>query len=255
MQYRRNAILSGAVALSSFFALGAGAAAASAADAASSSAGPRPVLVNTTQPTLHTATTQVGAMTETILVNAKGLPLYYYQADTAKKSQVSGVLARLWPAWSRPNPRHPGVKGKVVSLREPGGRQVAYNGHFLYTFVDDSPGHVTGQGVSNFFVATPNIRAIGSSTTVKTAPAPATPVTRIWLLITPNDVSENRRASSESTIAPTGTPPRAGAAARAGCQRRRDEAAGGGARLLRGGVSASHRGGVRGARPREAERT
>ena len=47
---------------------------------------------------MHTATTQVGAMTETILVNAKGLPLYYYQADTAKKSQVSGALAQLWPA-------------------------------------------------------------------------------------------------------------------------------------------------------------
>jgi hypothetical protein len=62
----------------------------------------------------------------------------------------------------------------VASLQQPDGHQVTYNGHFLYTFVDDSRGHVTGQGVSNFFVATPNVRSIRSATTVK-APAPVTP--------------------------------------------------------------------------------
>ena len=174
MHHRRNAIFSGAVALSSFFALGAGVAAGAAAPNTSSAASLSRV-VNAAQPTLHTTTTQVGATTEAILVNAKGLPLYYYQADTAKKSQVSGVLARLWPALDSAKPTASGVKGKVVSLKGVGGRQVAYNGHFLYTFVDDSPGRVTGQGVSNFYVATPNIRVIGSSTTVKPAPAPATP--------------------------------------------------------------------------------
>jgi predicted lipoprotein with Yx(FWY)xxD motif len=86
---------------------------------------------------------------------------------------VSGVLAQLWPALVSAKPTASGVTGKVVSLKEANGRQVAYNGHFLYTFVDDSPGHVTGQGVSNFFVVTPNVRAIGSATTVKAAPAPA----------------------------------------------------------------------------------
>jgi predicted lipoprotein with Yx(FWY)xxD motif len=174
MNFRRNAIIGGAVALSSFFALGAGAAASGAAPHTSST-GPLARVVNTTQPTLHTTTTQVGATTERILVNAKGLPLYYYQADTAKKSQVSGVLAQLWPALVSAKPTASGVKGTVVSLKEANGRQVAYNGHFLYTFVDDSPGHVTGQGVSNFFVATPNIRAIGGSTTVKAPLAPVTP--------------------------------------------------------------------------------
>jgi predicted lipoprotein with Yx(FWY)xxD motif len=171
MNHRRNAILGGAVALSSFFALGAGVAAGAATPHAS---GSTTHLVNTTQPTLHTTTTQVGAKTETVLVNAKGLPVYYYQADTAKKSQVSGVLAQLWPALVSAKPSASGVKGKVASVKQADGRQVTYNGHFLYTFVDDSPGHVTGQGVSNFFVATPNVRAIGSTTTVKAAPAPVT---------------------------------------------------------------------------------
>jgi predicted lipoprotein with Yx(FWY)xxD motif len=172
MHHRRNAMFSGAVALSSFFALGAGA--ASAATPQASSAGPFAHVVNATQSTVHTATTRVGAMNETILVNAKGLPLYYYQADTAKTSQVSGVLAQLWPALVSAKPTAFGVKGKLVSLKQVHGSQVTYNGHFLYTFVDDSPGRVTGQGVSNFFVATPNIRTIRSST-LKAAPTPVTP--------------------------------------------------------------------------------
>jgi predicted lipoprotein with Yx(FWY)xxD motif len=172
MHHRRNTIVSGAVALSAF-ALGAGAAAGAAAPHTSSAGLTR--VVTTTQRTVHTSTTRVGAKTETILVNGKGLPLYYYRADTATRSQVTGVLARLWPALVSAKPTASGVKGKVVSLKEAAGRQVTYNGHFLYTFVDDSPGHVTGQGVSNFFVATPNIRAIASSTTVKAGPAPAAP--------------------------------------------------------------------------------
>jgi predicted lipoprotein with Yx(FWY)xxD motif len=172
MDHRRSAIIGGAVALSSFFALGAGAAAGAATPHAS---GSTTHLVNTTQPTLHTTTTQVGAKTETVLVNAKSLPLYYYKADTAKKSQVSGVLAQLWPALVSAKPTASGVKGKVASVTQADGRQVTYNGHFLYTFVDDSPGHVTGQGVSNFFVTTPNVRSIGSATTVKAAPAPVAP--------------------------------------------------------------------------------
>jgi predicted lipoprotein with Yx(FWY)xxD motif len=172
MQYRRNAILSGAVALSSFLALGAGVAAGAATTQTASPASLTRVAVKTTQPTLHTTTTRVGAKTETVLVNAKGFPLYYYAADTAKKSQVSGVLAQLWPALVSTKPTSAGVKGKVVSLRQADGQQVTYNGHFLYTFVDDTPGHVTGQGVSDFFVATPSIRTVGNATTVKAAPAP-----------------------------------------------------------------------------------
>ena len=167
MDHRRHAIIGGAVALSSFFALGAGAVAGSATPHTS---GVR--LATATQATVHTTTTQVGALTETVLVNAKGLPLYYYQADTAKKSQVGGALAQLWPALVSAKPSASGVKGKVASVKQADGHQVTYNGHFLYTFVDDSPGHVTGQGVSNFFVATPNIRTIGSATTPKAAPAP-----------------------------------------------------------------------------------
>ena len=56
------------------------------------------------------------------------------------------------------------------------GHQVTYNGHFLYTFVEDSPGHVTGQGVQNFFVATrgtPTNRIASSAGSASSTPTPA----------------------------------------------------------------------------------
>ena len=49
------------------------------------------------------------------------------------------------------------------------GHQAAYNGHLLYTFADDQPGQVTGQGVQGFFVATPGLAATTRS------PAPSAP--------------------------------------------------------------------------------
>jgi len=55
------------------------------------------------------------------------------------------------------------------------GRQVTYNGHFLYTFVDDRSGAVTGQGVQSFFVATPGIVAINASATSGGAASTSTP--------------------------------------------------------------------------------
>jgi predicted lipoprotein with Yx(FWY)xxD motif len=179
MYRSRNTLFGGALALSSFLALGAGAAggAGGAATPHTSSApnivlgGAAPAstkLVELMKPaTVHATTALVGSKSEKILVNAKGLPLYYYAADTAKKSFVSGGLAQLWPALVSSKPTATGVKGKLVSLKEVSGRQVAFKGHFLYTFVDDTPGHVNGQGVSDFFVATPSVKTIGSSHVVR----------------------------------------------------------------------------------------
>jgi predicted lipoprotein with Yx(FWY)xxD motif len=118
--------------------------------------------------TLHTASAVVAGRTETILVDTQGFPLYYFANDTAKKSFVTGGLAELWPPLVATKPTATGVRGKLTVLKAANGHQVAYNGHFLYTFLSDSPGHVTGQGISNFFVVTPRLKAIGTST-------PATP--------------------------------------------------------------------------------
>jgi len=52
----------------------------------------------------------------------------------------------------------------LFSLVEtPDGNVLAINGHALYYFVDDlAPGDVTGQGVDEFFVVTPEGNLIGA---------------------------------------------------------------------------------------------
>jgi predicted lipoprotein with Yx(FWY)xxD motif len=180
VNHHRLAIISGVVAATSSFALSIGTVAQAAPSspypaAKAQATAPRsgPVPGAAAESTVRTVLTSVDGTRERILVDAKGLPLYYFGADTAKRSNVTGGLAQLWPPLLSANPSASGVTGKVMSLQQPNDPQVAYNGHFLYTFVDDSAGHVTGQGVSNFFVATPNIRAIGNSAVVKIAPAHA----------------------------------------------------------------------------------
>jgi predicted lipoprotein with Yx(FWY)xxD motif len=105
--------------------------------------------------TVNVTTATVGGKSEQVLVDAKGLPLYTYAADTPTQSHVSGGLATLWPPLVSGSPSEAGATGKLSVLADANGQQVLYNGHFLYTFVDDTPGQVTGQGVQSFFVATP----------------------------------------------------------------------------------------------------
>jgi predicted lipoprotein with Yx(FWY)xxD motif len=123
--------------------------------------------------TLHAATSIVDGKAVTILVDAQGLPLYYYRADTAKRSLVSGELLRLWPALIAAKPTATGVQGKLTTLQEGSGRQVAYNGHFLYTFISDTPGHVTGQGISDFFVATPHLKGRSAASKAQSSTTPS----------------------------------------------------------------------------------
>jgi predicted lipoprotein with Yx(FWY)xxD motif len=138
------------------------AAAAGGPSASSSTAGH-----TATAATVRTASASVAGKTETILVNSGGLPLYFYRPDTAAKSLVTGGVAALWPPLTSAAPTAAGASGKLTVVNDAHGHQVAYNGHLLYTFVSDQAGEVTGQGVQNFFVATPGLTPIASS------PAPA----------------------------------------------------------------------------------
>jgi predicted lipoprotein with Yx(FWY)xxD motif len=127
--------------------------------------------------TISTATATVQGTKETILVDAHGQPLYIYQPDTATTSRVSGQLAALWPPVVSMSPTEHGATGTLASVPTSNGSQVAYNGHFLYTFVEDHGGRVTGQGVQNFFVATPSLGGggvTGTSAPSSSAPASST---------------------------------------------------------------------------------
>ena len=146
------------------------AAAAGGSSASSSTAGH-----SATAATVRTASASVAGKTETILVNSGGLPLYFYRPDTAAKSFVTGGVAALWPALTSAAPTAAGASGNLTVVNDAHGHQVAYNGHLLYTFISDHAGRVTGQGVQNFFVATPGLTPIASSSapagTVPAAPS------------------------------------------------------------------------------------
>jgi len=170
MGHRRTAItlFSGAAALSSITALltVGGVAQATQQPATSTRAVTLPATSKRSaqnRATLHAAKATVNGKSESILEDAAGFPLYYYQRDTAKKSQVTGYLAVLWPPLVSASPTESGAGGSLSILKDANGRQVAYNGHFLYTFADDVPGQVRGQGVEDFFVATPQLKQIGAS--------------------------------------------------------------------------------------------
>jgi predicted lipoprotein with Yx(FWY)xxD motif len=166
---RHPRIIIASITLAAAAAIGGG---ITAAAATSSHASSMPATAQHAAATVRTVQATVGGKTETVLVNNQGLPLYYYVSDTAAKSVVTGGLAALWPPLTSASPGATGLTGKVTAVMDIHGNQVAYNGHLLYTFADDQPGQVSGQGVQGFFVATPGLTAItGSQTATGTAPA------------------------------------------------------------------------------------
>ncbi|MDQ6773630.1 MAG: hypothetical protein M3024_11670 [Candidatus Dormibacteraeota bacterium] len=108
------------------------------------------------------AAVTVAGKAETVLVNSKGMTLYYYAPDKGGKVTCTGGCAAAWPplilAAGATAPAAPsGVSGTVATVANPGGgTQVTFNGWPLYTFAEDSaPGDVKGEGVGGkWFVVT-----------------------------------------------------------------------------------------------------
>jgi len=177
---QRPKIIIASVAVAALAAVGGTTAALASGSSASSAAPASSSAPASSARTVSTAQVSVNGKTETILVDAHGMPLYYYQPDTASQSAVTGQLAALWPPLTSSAPTATGLSGKVTAVMDGHGSQVAYNGHLLYTFVTDGPEHVTGQGVQNFFVVTPGIAPLAATSTGTTTPAasaPASPAT------------------------------------------------------------------------------
>jgi predicted lipoprotein with Yx(FWY)xxD motif len=124
--------------------------------------------------TISVETATVLGRSEQILVDARGLPLYTYNLDTASQSQVSAGVAQLWAPLLSGSPTENGATGRLGVVTDANGQQVQYNAHFLYTFYKDTAGRVTGQGVQGFFVATPTLGESPGPDTAKTVPPAAT---------------------------------------------------------------------------------
>jgi predicted lipoprotein with Yx(FWY)xxD motif len=117
-----------------------------------------PALVTTVSKT-------VAGKSQTILVGAKGLTLYYFTPDKGGTVTCTAACAQNWPPYTLPSgvttpTGDKGVTGKLATVASPsGGMQITYNGWPLYYYVKDADGEDTyGQGVGGkWFVVTPDV--------------------------------------------------------------------------------------------------
>jgi predicted lipoprotein with Yx(FWY)xxD motif len=89
------------------------------------------------------------------LVNGEGMALYAFSLDTGGTSACTDDCAAEWPPLASQGApvAGEGVDATLLGTitRDDGTMQVTYNGHPLYTFVDDTaPGDANGQGLDDF---------------------------------------------------------------------------------------------------------
>lgn len=81
------------------------------------------------------------------LTTGSGMTLYIFDKDAAAISNCNGDCAGLWPPLKAGSSARPSDNFGII-VRADGGRQWAYKGQALYTWVKDkTPGDITGDGV------------------------------------------------------------------------------------------------------------
>jgi len=90
------------------------------------------------------------------LATPSGQALYTYGGDTNGTSNCTGSCLANWPAYQDNGSTSNLPTNFSTSKRADNGQtQYAYKGMPLYTFVGDTNGQMTGNGVSDFTVAQP----------------------------------------------------------------------------------------------------
>lgn len=120
--------------------------------------------------TVGVASTSLGK----VLIDSQGRTLYLFKADRGTESACSGACAAAWPpliAHGKPTiDRGANAALLGTAKRSDGTQQVTYNGHPLYLFVrDQSPGDVSGQGVTAFGAPWFVLSAEGNQVSAKAA--------------------------------------------------------------------------------------
>ena len=115
-----------------------------------------------------------------VLVNSKGMTLYYLTGEVGGKLLCSGSCLSLWPpaTASAASPTGAGLTGKLSTIALSSGKsQLTYNGWPLYLYSGDSkPGQTNGQGISFgsagvWRAATPSLTASTSAPTSSSSPS------------------------------------------------------------------------------------
>jgi predicted lipoprotein with Yx(FWY)xxD motif len=85
-----------------------------------------------------------------VLVDSKGMTLYWFAIDTSSKSNCSGSCLTYWPPVKGPVTAGSGVTGTLGTITgSDGTKQATYLGHPLYTYVGDkAPGDNKGNGLN-----------------------------------------------------------------------------------------------------------
>ena len=103
-----------------------------------------------------------------ILVDSAGMTIYLFEPDgTSQTSTVPAAIKANWPAVVATGSAvaGPGLdSSKLTVVTQPDGtKQVAYNGHLLYTFISDTaPGQATGQDLGGkWYVVSPSGDQVG----------------------------------------------------------------------------------------------
>jgi predicted lipoprotein with Yx(FWY)xxD motif len=105
-----------------------------------------------------------------VLVDSQGNTLYTNAQDSGSKVACTGQCTSIWPPLAAPSSGQPtssdsSVQAKLGVVQLPdGSSQVTYGGKPLYTFVQDSPGKATGNGVTDSFGGTSFTWTAASST-------------------------------------------------------------------------------------------
>jgi predicted lipoprotein with Yx(FWY)xxD motif len=86
--------------------------------------------------------------TAAVLKDTSGMALYTPQGESATNIRCTGACTSIWV------PLRPGaakLTGSSVITRPDGTKQLVVGGKPLYTFAQDSPGQVTGNGAKDAF--------------------------------------------------------------------------------------------------------
>ena len=122
-------------------------------DSASGAAG------NTTASGSDTVSTKSISGVGTVLVDSQGMALYTNNQDSGMNIACTGSCTGIWtplmaPSSGEPTSSDQAVQAKLGMVKSKNGSQVTFGGKPLYSFVQDSPGQVTGNGFTDNFGGT-----------------------------------------------------------------------------------------------------
>jgi predicted lipoprotein with Yx(FWY)xxD motif len=111
----------------------------------------KPVTASAAKSTVEVRGTRLGK----VLVTSQGRTLYLFKKDSRGKSTCTGACAHFWPPLrvsGKPTAGRGVSASKLGTIRRSDGKpQVTYNGHPVYTFLQDTKaGQTNGQGLTAF---------------------------------------------------------------------------------------------------------